>query len=51
MPLKSGSSNKVIRQNMMTEQAAGKPAEQAWAIAYQHAGKSNQKTGQAKKEK
>ncbi len=41
MPLKPGSSNKTIRQNMKTEIAAGKPEDQAWAIAYGHAGKSN----------
>lgn len=33
MPLKKGSSRKVISQNIKTEMAAGKPQKQAIAIA------------------
>ena len=40
MPLKSGSSEKVISQNIATERAAGKPEDQAVAIAMQKAGES-----------
>jgi len=40
MPLKSGSSKKVIQQNIRTEIKHGKPADQASAIAYDKAGKS-----------
>ena len=40
MPLKSGSSEKVISQNSATERAAGKPEDQAVAIAMQKAGKA-----------
>ncbi len=43
MPLKSGSSQKVISQNIKTEMAAGKPQKQAIAIAMRKAGKSNSK--------
>jgi hypothetical protein len=38
MPLKRGSSQKVIRQNIRTEIAHGKPAKQAVAIALRTAG-------------
>jgi hypothetical protein len=40
MPLKSGSSKKVISSNIATEIRSGKPPKQAAAIAYSKAGKS-----------
>ena len=43
MPLKSGSSKKVISQNILTEMHAGKPHLQAIAIAMSKAGKSSKK--------
>lgn len=43
MPLKSGSSNKVVSENIKTEIAAGRPQKQAVAISLQKAGKSNKK--------
>lgn len=43
MPLKSGSSKKVIQENIKTEIAAGRDPKQAAAIAYAKAGKSKSK--------
>jgi hypothetical protein len=43
MPLKKGHSPKVIRQNIRTEIAAGKPRKQAIAIALHTAGKGRKK--------
>lgn len=43
MPLKRGSSSKVVSQNIKTEMAAGKPQKQAIAIAMSKAGKSKGK--------
>ena len=43
MPLKSGSSRKVIAHNIRTEIKHGKPKKQAIAIAMSKAGKSRKK--------
>lgn len=49
MPLRRGSSREVIGQNIKTEMAAGKPHDQAIAIALNKAGKSWKDRKQKKK--
>jgi hypothetical protein len=43
MPLEKGKSKEVISRNIMREIAAGRPSDQAAAIAYKKAGKSKKK--------
>lgn len=45
MPLKKGKSKKVIGENFATEMKAGKPKDQAIAIAMNKAGKKKPKKG------
>jgi len=48
MPLKSGSSSAVIRSNIRTERHAGKPQDQAVAIAMSKAKKKRKKNDYTK---
>ncbi len=43
MPLKKGKGKNIIAENIITEVKAGKPVNQAVAIAYSMAGKSKKK--------
>lgn len=53
MPLMKGSSKEVISENIRTERNAGRPEDQAIAIAMSKAGKSkkSKKVGKKKKKK
>lgn len=48
MPLKKGKSDKVIKENIRREIAAGRPVNQAVAIAYSSAGRTRPKKKNAK---
>lgn len=47
MPLKGGSSDNAIGENVGTEERAGKPKRQAIAIAFSEARRSAKKAGRA----
>lgn len=49
MPLKKGSSKKVISENIGELERSGRPAKQSIAIAFSKAGKSNKKPIKKKK--
>jgi hypothetical protein len=48
MPLKKGKSRKVISENIATERAAGRPMDQAVAIAMRKAGRPKRDTNKLK---